>query len=39
MKRVIEYLKSHVAAVLSISLALMFSSSMFAMIEGFNRLA
>lgn len=39
MKRIFEYLNTHLAVVLSISLALMFSSSLFALIEGFNRLA
>ena len=39
MKRTVEYLKSHQTVVLSVSLALMFSSSIFAMLEGFSRLA
>lgn len=39
MKRTFEYLKSHQTVVLSVSLALMFSSSVFALIEGFSRLA
>ena len=39
MKRIYEYLKTHLAAVLSISLAMLFSSSIFASMEGFNRLA
>jgi len=38
MKRIYEYINDHLAAVLSISLALMFSSSVYSLIEGFNHL-
>ena len=38
MKRIFDYLNNHLAAVLSISLALMVSSSLFALVEGFNHL-
>lgn len=39
MKRIYEYVKTYQTALLSISLALMFSSALFAMIEGFNHVA
>jgi len=39
MKRIFEFLNTHLAAVLSISLAVMFSSSVFALMESFNHLA
>jgi len=39
MKRISRYLNTHLATVLSISLAVMFSSSIFALMEGFNHLA
>ncbi len=39
MKRIFEYINNHIAAVLSISLALMFTSSIYSLIEGFNHLA
>ena len=39
MKRIYEYLQAHQTALLSISLALMFSTTLFALIEGFNHLA
>jgi hypothetical protein len=38
MKRIFDYLNDNLAAVLSISLAVMFSSSVFALMEGFNHL-
>jgi hypothetical protein len=38
MKRLFQYLNDHLATVLSVSLAMMFSSSIFALVEGFNRL-
>ena len=39
MKSIYEHLKTHQTVLLSISLAIMFSSTLFAMIEGFNHLA
>ena len=39
MKRLIEYLSKHQAGVLSISLTLMFSFSIIALMESFNRIA
>jgi hypothetical protein len=38
MKPIFKYINEHIAAVLSISLALMFSSSVYSLIEGFNHL-
>ena len=39
MKRIYEYVKSHQVALLSISLAMMFSSTIFALVESFSHIA
>ena len=39
MKRILNYVNTHQTAVLSVSLALMVSSSFFVLVDAFNHLA